>query len=74
MELCSGDSLSVGANYYKVSGIFNDTLQNINGCDSIIETELLILDNIVFSQNIELCASDSIVVGTSVYQETGNLY
>ena len=72
MELCSGDSLSVGANYYKVSGIFNDTLQNINGCDSIIETELLILDNIVFSQNIELCVSDSIVVGTSVYQETGN--
>ena len=38
--VCLGDSISVGQNIYYYSGIYYDTLQDINGCDSIIITTL----------------------------------
>ena len=38
--ICFGDSIIVGNNIYYDDGVYSDTLQDINGCDSIIITTL----------------------------------
>ena len=39
-EICIGDSLVVGSSIYFSSGTFLDTLSSMNGCDSIVTTNL----------------------------------
>mgnify|MGYP001296483806 FL=1 len=39
--ICFGDSVSVGSSIYYYDGVYNDTLQDGNGCDSIIITTLV---------------------------------
>jgi len=39
--ICFGDSISVGNSTYYNDGVYNDTLQDGNGCDSIIVTTLV---------------------------------
>ena len=46
-QACLGDSISVGNNYYSSSGIYTDSMQTINGCDSILLTQIIIEDPIV---------------------------
>ena len=38
--ICFGDSIVVGNNIYYDDGVYSDTLQDVNGCDSIIITTL----------------------------------
>ena len=40
--ICSGDSVIVGVNSYFISGSYTDILSTINGCDSIINTSLIV--------------------------------
>ena len=40
--ICNGDSIIVGANSYFISGSYTDILTTINGCDSIINTSLIV--------------------------------
>ena len=41
-SICLGDSISVGNSTYFVPGNYIDTLQYIDGCDSIIITTIII--------------------------------
>jgi hypothetical protein len=38
ITLCAGDSISVGNSVYYTAGTYADTIADINGCDSIINT------------------------------------
>lgn len=40
--LCAGESVTVGTHTYDSTGIYNDTLTAINGCDSTVTTNLII--------------------------------
>jgi hypothetical protein len=51
--------------------VYADTLSNINGCDSVVTTTLTVLPANMFSQNITLCAGDSVAVGNNVYNTAG---
>ncbi len=57
--ICSGDSLSVGPHVYVKSGVYLDTLQSFNACDSIIQTRLNVLENKQSNQSISICYADS---------------
>ena len=70
--ICEGDSISVANSTYKNSGNYQDTLQATNGCDSIISTELTVNPRKFTNQNAEICEGESFVVGTSVYNTSGN--
>ncbi|MFN0216501.1 MAG: T9SS type B sorting domain-containing protein [Saprospiraceae bacterium] len=52
-QICSGESLLVGGGMQTTSGIYTDTLQTFNGCDSLILTTLTVLtiDTTVLSLN-----------------------
>lgn len=42
IKICQGDSLIVGTNVYSQDGIYYDTLTSVNGCDSVIITDLTV--------------------------------
>lgn len=42
IQLCAGNSITVGSNTYSNSGIYTDILVAANGCDSIITTNLTV--------------------------------
>ena len=69
--ICLGDSIVVGNNVYFNVGLYTDILQTSNGCDSIINTTITILPNIINSLAIEICYGDSLVVGNNTYFQTG---
>ena len=54
-SICNGDSVVVGANNYFLSGSYADTLININGCDSIINTSIIVNMNSTSSVSFIIC-------------------
>lgn len=71
VEICEGTTYAIGNSLYHTTGLYTDTIVNYFGCDSVINTNLTVLPNSVFSQNILLCYGDSIIVGDNTYHQTG---
>ena len=44
LTICNGNSVTVGNNTYTTSGSYSDILTGANGCDSIVNTDLTVLD------------------------------
>ena len=42
-SICDGDGVVVGSSVYTSTGIYNDTLTALNGCDSIVITSLNVI-------------------------------
>ena len=57
--LCPGGSIQVGNSSYNSQGVYVDTLQTINGCDSIVTSTIFMLP--VISTNIDetICSGSS---------------
>lgn len=70
-ELCVGDSLRVGNRIYKTSGNYVDNLTTAAGCDSIIFTNLKILDPLSIQQSKAICQGDNLKVGNKSYSVAG---
>jgi gliding motility-associated-like protein len=70
-SICSGQSVTVGANTYITTGIYRDTLGSVGGCDSIYILNLQVSnvkrDSVVQS----ICFGQSVTVGTNTYTATG---
>ena len=71
ITICESDSIIVGTNTYDSTGIYTDTLDGINGCDTIVTTNLFVnpIDSTFITDSI--CDGDSIVVGNNTYTTTG---
>ena len=70
-SICDGDSIVVGGNVYNSAGNYIDTLNTINGCDSIVYTNISITPPIIWNQTYLICDGDSIVVGSNIYDTAG---
>jgi len=73
LSICAGDSILLGGNYQNTAGTYNDTLQTVLGCDSIITTVLTINPVPTTNQNFSICQGDSILLGGS-YQSSAGTY
>ncbi|HEU4717130.1 MAG TPA: T9SS type A sorting domain-containing protein, partial [Bacteroidia bacterium] len=73
LSVCNGGSVTVGTHTYTTSGIFTDTLSAVNGCDSVITTDLIVLNAIVNNLSAFICDNDSIYVGGS-WQTASGIY
>lgn len=71
VDLCAGDTLTVGSSVYTTSGTFTDTLTAAGGCDSIVTTNLTVDSPISTSQAFSICDGESVTVGSSTYSTTG---
>lgn len=71
VSLCTGKSIKVGTNTYNTTGVYNDVLKSVDGCDSTVTTNLTVSNGITNTQTISLCSGESIKVGTHTYNTTG---
>ena len=73
LSICFGESVTIGSSTYNQTGIYEDTLIAINGCDSTITTQLTVYSDIVSS--ISQSGNDITVTtigGTSPYSYQWN--
>ena len=73
ISICEGDSVFSGGGYQFVSGSYFDTLVAVNGCDSIIKTELSVLLSYSDSIKASICEGDSLLIGSN-YESTAGIY
>jgi gliding motility-associated-like protein len=74
--ICTGSTIQVGTSTYDAEGVYVDTLQNINGCDSVAHSVLFLLPEITASDEATICMGGSfdyngtILTQEGVYTET----
>jgi PKD repeat protein len=73
LTICQGDSILIGGVYQNTPGIYYDSLQTINGCDSIIATTLSLNPTYFNNNNNTICQGDSSLI-FGVYQSTSGTY
>ncbi len=71
VEICAGGSYSEGTSVYSVTGTYEDVYQDIDGCDSLVVTNLTVLPEIEQTNNVEICLGSTFTEGTSTYEAAG---
>ncbi|MEL7122771.1 MAG: gliding motility-associated C-terminal domain-containing protein, partial [Bacteroidota bacterium] len=69
--ICQGDSVVIGTSVYTTSGRYIDTLQTINGCDSIVTLSLNVNQSFEFTFSEVICDDGSVTLGDNVFTEAG---
>lgn len=72
IQICFGDSLTVGNSTYNLSGTYSDILSSINNCDSTVTTYLTVLALPTSSQTIQICSAETFTIGNSTYNLSGS--
>lgn len=76
LEICVGDSLLIFGQYQTQSGVYYDSLQAINGCDSIVGNQLDVLqlpvDTVITM--LEICIGDSVLIFGQYQTQSGVYY
>ncbi len=70
-NICEGDSILLGGVLQTLEGTYYDTLTALNGCDSVLVTELSYYPNYVVNEVGEICEGDSVLLGGTWQFETG---
>lgn len=68
--ICPGDVISVGDSEYTQPGNYIDSLQTVNGCDSIITT-IIDWNHVSTDLSFEICEGDSVQVNGKVFKDAG---
>ena len=71
IDLCNGGSITIGNNTYNSTGLYTDVFSSINGCDSIIITDLTVGNTSTSTNNVSICSGSYYSVGSSIYTQTG---
>jgi sortase (surface protein transpeptidase) len=71
--ICSGGSYVINGHTYTAANTYNDTLQSVNGCDSIIVTQLTVNPAYSINNPQTICSGGSYVINGNTYT-TANTY
>ncbi len=71
--LTACDSTTWGGTTYTISGMYNDTLVSVVGCDSIITLDLTIVSPVTSNVDSTICYGDSALLG-GTYQSVSGSY
>ncbi|MCI5058777.1 MAG: FG-GAP-like repeat-containing protein, partial [Flavobacteriales bacterium] len=69
--ICQGDSIIIGNNVYDSTGVYSDTLQTANGCDSIVNLNLTVVPIYYVLTVDTICQGDTYSWNGNVYTNTG---
>ncbi len=72
VTICNGETYTVGNTTYNASGFYTEELTSIHGCDSIIHTNLTVLNDIIEENDVQICNGSSYTVGNSTYTLAGD--
>jgi len=70
-EICEGDSIVVNNEVYTDSGTFLQTLENNEGCDSLLSVQVSLLSKSEGDVSFEICEGDSVIVNGEVFNASG---
>ena len=73
IELCEGETYLAGGMAQTASGVYQDTLISVNGCDSILTTTLTFQSEFLNTSVAEICEGESILLG-GILQTTSGVY
>ncbi len=73
VSICNGDSVYLDSNYQFSGGLYTDYYTAVNGCDSMVVTELIVKSTYSTSSIQYICMGDSIMLENN-YQTTTGLY
>lgn len=71
---CQGTPVIVADTTFSSSGMYMHKFTNSYGCDSIVKTTVTFYQPQYSSQDIYLCFGESVTVGSSIYNTTGEYY
>ena len=69
---CEGEVFPFGNTLLRNEGIYFDTLQGANKCDSIVELELSLITEITSNQSIKILEGSSYGIGSQSYDTPGS--
>jgi gliding motility-associated-like protein len=69
--ICEGQSLTVGDTTYRTTGIYSRIIKKIEGCDSIVNTNLTVINSIKRTRTLTICEGQSVTVGDTIYKTSG---
>ena len=76
--VCFGGSYSINGNTYSLSGSYSDTFITQNGCDSIVVTNLTVLNELIVSVNASnsgtACLGESVTLTMNGFASPNNTY
>jgi len=73
-NICQGDVYFFGGNNLTTSGIYNDTLVAINGCDSILSLNLTVFPTSLILLDTTICQGSNIVFAGNTLTASGSYY
>ncbi len=69
--ICDGDTLFVGDRFHTTTDLYMDTLQTRFGCDSVIITDLTVLDSFLSVTTVRLCKGETYDFRGMTYSMSG---
>lgn len=70
--ICNTDSMFLQNAWQNTNGVYTDTLQSINGCDSLVYTTLVVSDAAI-SDTLIVCTNNPLGVGTIIVDTIPNI-
>jgi len=71
VNICSGQSYTIGSSSYSTPGMYVDTILNNSGCDSIVSTTLNVTPTYTVNNIVSICKGDTYTIGQSSYNSSG---
>lgn len=69
--ICEPDSFLFQGNWYQQSGVYSDTLTTVNGCDSVLTLDLLVLPQQVTTVDTIICSGAPLIIADSLINQSG---
>jgi gliding motility-associated-like protein len=73
IKVCVGDSFLVGGNYQTSDGIYIDTIFALNGCDSVLSTNLTFVNQFTTDIQDTICFGSQLFFG-GIYRTAEGIY
>ncbi|MBL0342987.1 MAG: hypothetical protein IPP71_20225 [Bacteroidetes bacterium] len=72
LEICNGDSVTIGNQTFKVTDVYRVVLEGSNTCDSVVVLDLKVR-NAIATTNISqsICSGEVFTVGNETFNESG---
>ena len=70
-EICDGNTYTIGTEIFDTTGNFQVILIDTNGCDSIVNLDLTVMEALETQLPVQICEGQSYTVGTETFTDSG---
>ncbi len=69
--ICFGEQITVGNSIYNQTGAYSDNLITVDGCDSVVNSFLVVNPINTYNNYVTLCQGQSITIANNIYNSSG---